>query len=937
MAQPAIQTSFHAGEWAPALNARVDLAKYHSAAALLKNFFVDYRGGASTRAGTKYILQAYKSATAIRLIGFQASFTLGYILEFGDFYVRFFSNGAPVLEASKAILGATQANPVNINITAHSFSVGEWIFVQSVVGMTQLNSRYFIVRTVPDANHVTLNDLYGNAVNSTAYTAYVSGGTAARVYTLATAYAAADLALLKFSQSVDKLYLCHPGYVPYVLTIIGANNWTLAPITFGASINAPTGVAVATTLAAGSVHYAYVVTSVDANGQESGASTAATLASKTDLRTVAGSNNITWTAASGAQSYNVYKAEMSYSGAIPTGAAYGFIGNATGVAFADSNIAPDFSLTPPIVTNPFSGAPVVSITVTAAGTYTTVPTVSIAAPTSGSPATAQAILRVQGTPTVSVSGHGISVGDILSNSTYGIAVVVATISGDFAATCQPITYPGSNAGNITSGATPANPVQFVSPSGSLVQLNLTWGVGAVTVATPGTGYTAVPAVTFSSGVAAATAVLGVASSGNPSVNAFFQQRFVLAAPPGALQTLYMSQPGTPYNFNVNNPIQADNAITEALVSKQLNEIKSMVPMPSGLIMLTSNAAWQVNGQGGPAVSAIDITANAHAYNGASDVPPIVANFDILFVQAKGSIVRDLTYNFYANIYTGTDISVLSSHLFYGYTISEWAWAEEPFKIVWCVRDDGTLLSLTFLKEQELIGWAHSDTDGLFKSVATVTETVTDMTVDAIYLAVQRTINGQTLQYIERMAERIFPNGAADAWCVDAGLQYSGVAATVFTGGEHLAGETCTGLADGVVIPNFVMSAAGGFALGTAASKVTVGLPYTPQLKTLQLDLGEPTVQGKRKKISAVTLRCQETLGLKIGSAFTTLVPMKDLVVGNVGSATNEVVAGLITGDARTIIDPTYTVPGQYCVEQPYPFPASILGVIPEITVGDTAK
>ena len=57
MSDIAVQASFNAGEWSPALFARVDIQKYHSAAALLENFFVDYRGGASTRTGTEYIIQ----------------------------------------------------------------------------------------------------------------------------------------------------------------------------------------------------------------------------------------------------------------------------------------------------------------------------------------------------------------------------------------------------------------------------------------------------------------------------------------------------------------------------------------------------------------------------------------------------------------------------------------------------------------------------------------------------------------------------------------------------------------------------------------------------------------------------------------------------------------------------------------------------------------
>src|SRR5437868_3924904 len=101
MSNPVIQTSFNAGEWAPALNARVDLAKYHSGAALLRNFFVDYRGGATTCPGTQYILQA--KGSQIRLIPFQAAFNVSYVLEFGAGYIRFYNNGSPVLETTTAI------------------------------------------------------------------------------------------------------------------------------------------------------------------------------------------------------------------------------------------------------------------------------------------------------------------------------------------------------------------------------------------------------------------------------------------------------------------------------------------------------------------------------------------------------------------------------------------------------------------------------------------------------------------------------------------------------------------------------------------------------------------------------------------------------------------------------------------------------------------
>lgn len=934
MGAPSIQTSFHTGEWAPALNARVDLQKYHSAAALMKNFFVDYRGGASTRTGTKYIAQCFKSATDVRLIPFQAATTLSYVLEFGDKYMRVFNQGVPILEQTKAITAATNANPCQLTVNAHGYSPGQWFKAASVGGMTQLNNRFFIVRTVPGANTITLSDLNGVAIDSTAYGVYTAGGTTARVYTIPTPFAAADVALLKFAQNVSEMVITHPNYPPHLLTFVGASLWYLYSILFGTTIPAPTIASVVSSLGAGSVDYSYIVTSIDANGQESVASTPGTLATTLDFTITPGSNVVTWGAITGAVSYNVYRAELSYSGALPAGSAHGYIGFTDGFVFTDTAIDADFSISPPVAQIPFDGTGVASVTVTASGTYTTVPFVTFSA--SGVTATGRAILQVQGTPTIGAGGGiGWSVGDAATFPNE-VVLIVATVLAGAVATFQPITYNGSNPGAILSGNTPANPVDGVGPAGQTTTANLVWGVGIVELISTGQGYLITPTITFSAGAAAATAVLAPLTYSHPTVPIFFQQRLTLAGPLINPQRFNMSQPGSFFNFNISNPVQPDDAITGTIVSGQLNSIKSMVSMPTGLIILSDRQAWLVSG-GGPqtAITPIDVTAQSQAYNGANDVPPIVVNYDIIYVQAKGSSVRDLTYNFYTNIYTGTDISVLSSHLFYGYTIEAWAYAEEPFKIVQAIRNDGVLLTLTFLKEQELIGWTHADTQGTFESVASVTEAVSFGIVDAVYTVVERVVNGFTVKYVERFAERIFPNGVADAWCVDAGLQYTGAPATTFSGAWHLAGKTVTGLADGVVIPPFVMGLDGTFTLATPASKVTVGLAFTPQLQTLALDLGEPTVQGKQKNISSVTVRCADTLGLSIGKTFSTLVPMKDLIVGNVGSQTNQVVTGLVTGDAYTVLDPSWDEPGQYCIQQSYPLPASILGVIPEITVGDT--
>jgi hypothetical protein len=459
------------------------------------------------------------------------------------------------------------------------------------------------------------------------------------------------------------------------------------------------------------------------------------------------------------------------------------------------------------------------------------------------------------------------------------------------------------------------------------------------------------------------------------------------------------------------------------VSLEVNEIKSMVPMPTGLILLTTNGAWIVNGgaggvatQGGP-ITPATATATPQAYIGANDVPPIVVNYDIIFVQAKGSIVRDLTFNIYANIYTGNDISIMSSHLFYGHQILEWAYAEEPFKIVWCVRDDGVLLSLTLVKEQDMYGWARHDTRGNFESVCTVTEGQNDAT----YFAVRRpnpAFPDASVLVIERLANREFPFGAEDAWCVDCGtktvantppatllpIRVSDTVVTMVTGtptfdatavgmivrvgggiikvtsfvnpsqlsgdvlqpitdivpndplgrykiadpGEwsidkpftkvfgldQLEGQTISVLADGGVINGLVVQD-GAVTLPAPATKVVAGYGFQAQLQTMYLDLGQEinSVQGKRKKIGALTVRCKDSRGLKAGHLFSTVTPIKELN----RTTTMGLPVKLITADERIVMDPLWDIPGQICLQVDDPLPSTVLGVVPEVVIGDSQK
>lgn len=871
MSENVIQASFSGGELSPSLFARVDVSKYHSGAATMRNFFVDYRSGASTRPGLEFIRPCVQG-TITRLVRFQQSVDVTYALEFSNNLLRFISNGGSVVTAEQFITTITTGPSTVLHALGTTVVPGQMIFLQGT-SLPQLNNRYFKALTNSGGDVVLGDPYFGTAIDSSAYGPSGAGGSFFPVYQIPTPYTSSELALMKFSQKASQLNITHPNHPPYNLRLISATNWILAPDVIGSTAVPPPSIT-AIGSATGPANYMYKITSIDANGQESGPSAGVHVNNVMDMRVIdadtgtSGSISLNWAGIGAATAYNVYASSPRIGADVAEDTMVGFIGTTTGTTFVDANTTPDFQTQPPISQNPF------------------------------------------------------------------LAIF-------------------------------------------------------------------------------------------PQVSSYFQQRLVFAN--GGVNNadrFWMSKPGTDFNFDNSNPSQADDSLDARLVSLEVNEIKSMIPMPSGLIMLTTKGAWQVSGgaggvatQGGP-VTPTSLTATPQAYVGANDVPPILINYDIMYVQQKGSIIRDLTYNIYANIYTGNDVSVMSNHLFYNHLIREWAYAEEPFKVVWAVRDDGTLLSLTTLKEQELLGWARHDTLGYFRSVCTVTEGP----VDATYVVVERPypLGGPfaTVQQVERLHERTFNFGAEDAFCVDAGIStspnlpsgtlsvvlggvddatfqstdavfsagmvgwiirvgggklkitsvannFSGNAKVVqkitnlvpddplgrvaiaptgswsvdrpiqvLHGLDHLEGQEVSVLADGGVVVGMTVQG-GSITLPQPASKVVVGLGFQAQLQTMYLDLGQEanTIQGKRKKVAALTVRARDSRGLKAGRTFAHLTPIKEMNRTTIMGQPQP----LITADERIIMDPLWDVPGQICLQVDDPLPVTVLGVIPEVIIGDTPK
>lgn len=320
-----LHRSFAGGEVTPELYGRVDITKFQTGLALCRNFTVLPHGPAARRPGFSFINEVKTSGSAVRLIPFAFSATQTVVLEFGHLYVRFhpyvdaFGEARTQLEASQAIVSIVAGV---VTVTGHGWSTGDWVYI---------GSRFHKIN-VSGANTFTTTDMW-------AATTVASGTTAARVYTLTTPYAAADLLDLHYAQDSDVLTITHPSYAARELARVSAFSWTLTSISFAPSASVPGGVGVVATVptATNLSPQKYVVTAIAADGiTESLAS--AVVTTNNNLSIAGNYNTVSWGAVGGASRYNTYKQR---------GGSFGYIGQTTALTIVDDNVLADTTKTPP--------------------------------------------------------------------------------------------------------------------------------------------------------------------------------------------------------------------------------------------------------------------------------------------------------------------------------------------------------------------------------------------------------------------------------------------------------------------------------------------------------------------------------------------------------------------------------------------------------------
>lgn len=403
-----------------------------------------------------------------------------------------------------------------------------------------------------------------------------------------------------------------------------------------------------------------------------------------------------------------------------------------------------------------------------------------------------------------------------------------------------------------------------------------------------------------------------ASRGYPRTGTLYEQRLIVGGSPTFPQTVWGSATAAYLDFTMG--VNDDDAFSFTVSSDQVNPIQ-YVASGRALVAFTSGGEFTIAGGLEKPIAPTNVQVRQRSNYGCARVRPVRIRDSEMFIQRAGTKARAFSYSVASDDWTSPDIAVMAEHLTVG-GIVDIAWQQEPTSIIWLVRSDGVLLSITYDKDQDVVGWAaHDGLDGIVESVACIP----DLDSDQLWVVVRRTISGATKRYVERFNPDVLLDSAV--------VTTAGSPSTVWTGLSHLEGKTVDVVGDDAFVGSYTV-AAGQITTGTAVTVAKIGLPYENRVELLdpEIQTGMGSASGNYMRTSEVTARFFETAGA--------IVNDKPLAFRNFGSTVTVETPQLFSGVARIENLGWERGVSDLVIKQDKPMPFHLLSITRKFMVND---
>jgi len=409
--------------------------------------------------------------------------------------------------------------------------------------------------------------------------------------------------------------------------------------------------------------------------------------------------------------------------------------------------------------------------------------------------------------------------------------------------------------------------------------------------------------------------------GYPRTGEFFQGRLGQASTQRQPTTWWLS---TTDDFdNYATGAAADRSIEYTIASRALDRIEWMADRRD-LFLGTTGAEMRAQAGktdepfGGDVIPLVNRTTS----NGSAPIQPIIVGTRVLFIDRSRMKVFNIVYSIEQDGFDAIEITGASDHIFEsGVRLGPIALAQRPDPRIYFVREDGTLVTLTFFEHEKVIGFTRLVTEGIFEAVSVI-PSAAGLT-DQVWVIAKRVINGVTKRYIE-MFEDSHESLVVRTWKMlqsDCTYVYKGAATTTISGLAFLEGKTVDVVANGGFIGTKVVSG-GAITLAEEATEVEVGLHYNSTLRTMRPAIDGTIIEGVPRSWDKLWLRLYKSVG---GYVNNELVQYPTSPLGTLV---------LYTGDLE-VQSTGWDTDGRITVEQRLPYPFTLLALFGTLSVADS--